>query len=119
MGGGQEDWPRGPELGMGAGGGREDWPRGPEVGARGAAGRVEPPRAPGSGGGTGTRCGGNGGDHEGGRVELERKVPTARRGGNPPRSPLTSPKATSIARSLLDSTLAIANPLLRGPSREL
>ncbi len=80
------------------------------------AGREDTLRRATPGGGTGTRCAGNGGDHEGGRVAREGEPPTARTGGNCACSSLT-PLATliSIARSLLDSTLAIAVPLLRGP----
>jgi hypothetical protein len=99
---GRDDGLRGVALGIGAG--RED------AGREGTLRRAAP------GGGTGTRCAGNGGDHEGGRVAREGEPPTARTGGNCACSSLT-PLATliSIARSLLDSTLAIAGPLLRGP----
>lgn len=100
----------------GSGRGRDDWRSGATLCIGG--GRVDTLRgaAPSGGGGTGTRCAGNGGDHEGGRVAREGEAPTARTGGNCACSSLI-PLATliSIARSLFDSTLAIADPLLRKP----
>ena len=99
----------------GRGIGRDDWRCGVELGIIGA-GRVDTLRDAGPGGGTGTRCRGSGGDQEGGRIVREDAAPTARTGGNCAYSSFT-PLATliSIARSLLDSTLAIADPLLREP----